>query len=111
MMYLKKILSRDDIEACLRLCDKALASTEDALQRWRIERMRGIMNYCADYRTAPSCMLKYLEKGKLTPQDHRKVRQWIEKVSVVMREHLALDDDVFPADLTERMRRRYLGEI
>lgn len=111
MMYLKKILSPDDLAACRRDCDKALALTDDTLQRWRIERVRGIVDYCDVYRRAPAALLRFLEKGKISRKEQDQLERWIEKVRSVVQPHLIMDDDVFAGDLTQKMRKRYLGQI
>jgi len=111
LLSITKVFSVKDIDACRALCGRAMGLTSDPVQRWRVERMRSQMDYVQLYRSAPAAMLRYLETGRITGAEKKRVAAWIEKVRRLVQEHLDLDDDMFMANFAVKMRSGYLGEI
>lgn len=110
-LFIKKIFRKKDLDACFALCDKALAQTSDPVVRRRVERMRGLVEYCAIYRDAPAALERFLTTGKASPKGMKAIESWLERDEAFLRARMVLDDDVVTRNFAEKMRKNWLGQI
>ena len=112
LLYLDKIFSKRDLQESRRLCDHALALTDDSIYRWRIERVRAQIEYCQINREAPaSALIKYWETRKVTAKEMAEIKTWLARDREFVRKHLIMEDDLFTRNYAEDMLERWLLQI
>ena len=111
VLYLAKIFSPAAVRESRRLCDEALNLTDDALERSRVQRVRGLVDYVDLYRRVPKAIAESIEEPAPVATKHREaVACWIHQLRDLVQAHIALDDNIFRGDFTVALARRFLGE-
>ena len=94
--FIHKVFSKRALQECIGLCDKALGMTDDAQARWRIERMRALIQYTEINRAAPNdALVKLHHTGAVTDKERRRIRAYIERELDFTRPLIETDADLF----------------
>ncbi|HNS32907.1 MAG TPA: DUF4838 domain-containing protein [bacterium] len=104
---LNPIFRGEDLEYCRSLCEKALKSSGNALNRWRIERIYSLLEYVEIYGRAEEFYGLMLKK-KLKGKKKKELENWLDELNYFINEHIAIGDDIFVENFAPKLRKTFL---
>ena len=111
ILYLAKIFSPAAVRESRKLCDEALNLTDDALERFRVQRVRGLVDYVDLYRRVPKAIVDAIEDPRpVAAKDREAVVRWIRQLRDLVDAHIVIGDDIFRGDFAAALGRRFIGE-
>jgi len=99
----KGLFTESSVKACRKHIAKALSLTDDAVYRWRIERILALVDYIQIWREMPASFRKARRGQKLSERVRANCLAWAQRMHDFAEKHLALDDDIFPGNPADRL--------
>ncbi|MHC4871662.1 MAG: DUF4838 domain-containing protein [Planctomycetota bacterium] len=94
--FINKIFTEEVIGKCYSLCEEALGLTDNPLERYRIERMRTLMDYTVSNCKAPAqAIVDIHQRRNINEEDFEKIKKWVFEEAEIVNPSIARDDDLF----------------